>query len=221
MPPNLGGRCRRVGFPPAWSQEPFFIATLTPGSGWRTWGAAGAGSWPGLAGRGFGHLTGLDLNPMALAEAHKSLNKNGVRVPLVCGGLHSLPFPAASFDGALLMAVLTVLPSAAARDRALGEAARVLAPGGRIYLADFARNHDLPLYWERYQEGQRLGLEPGQFPVRGPDGRTQFLARHFTDQELEDMLTRAGFRVLGSEQPAVVTRTGNAVRGQVWVGEKV
>ena len=35
------------------------------------------------------------------------------------------------------------------------------------------------------------------------------------------MLARAGFRVLGSEQPAVVTRTGNAVRGQVWVGEKV
>ena len=74
---------------------------------------------------------------MALAEAHISLNKNGVRVSLVCGGLPALPFGPECFEGVLMMAVLTVLPQAEARHAALGEAARVLAPGGRIYLADF------------------------------------------------------------------------------------
>lgn len=174
----------------------------------------------GLAGQGFDRLTGLDLNPGALAEARRTLDSQGHRVRLVCGGLHALPFMPGSFEGVLMMAVLTVLPHARARHAALGEVSRVLAPGGRVYVADFALNRELPLYRERYREGRDLGLEPGQFPVRGPGGETLFIARHFADHELEEMFTRAGFRVLGHEQPGVVTRSGNQVRGQVWVGEK-
>jgi hypothetical protein len=116
--------------------------------------------------------------------------------------------------------VLTVLLDDQARQKALAEAARVLAPGGRLYLADFAMNQDRSLYAGRYEQGSRLGLEPGQFPVEGPDGETLFLAKHFTDEELDSLLTGAGFQVLDHDRPQVRTRSGNVVRGQVFCAEK-
>jgi ubiquinone/menaquinone biosynthesis C-methylase UbiE len=91
-----------------------------------------------------GKATGVDLwqgedlsgnSPQAtLANARAA----GVadRVEVRTGDARELPFPDGSFDVIVSTAVLHNIYDAAGRERAVGEIARVLKPGGRVVLAD-------------------------------------------------------------------------------------
>jgi arsenite methyltransferase len=59
------------------------------------------------------------------------------RIELYTGDMTALPFPDASFDVVTSALAVHNLPTAEGRRRALGEATRVLRPGGRLLLADF------------------------------------------------------------------------------------
>ena len=86
-------------------------------------------------------------------------------------------------------------------------------------MADFGRNTDNPVYRERYREGRGLGLEDGAFPVKDPDsGELLFIARHYTDLELEELLEEAGFTLAHHTSPPFVTFRGSRVKGQLLVG---
>ncbi len=80
-------------------------------------------------------LTGLDIEPAFLSEARKRLARAGVIAELVPGDARALPFPDGSFD--LVIDFGTCYHIARAED-ALGEVARVLAPGGQFI-------HETPL----------------------------------------------------------------------------
>lgn len=97
---------------------------------------------------------GLDLNQDMLALARSRLERAALmHADLRQGDLLALSEPEASADGAVIHQVLHFLvdPSLA-----LGEAARVLRPGGRLLVVDFAA-HEIEFLRDRHAH-RRLGF---------------------------------------------------------------
>jgi ubiquinone/menaquinone biosynthesis C-methylase UbiE len=110
-----------------------------------------------LAGRA-ARAVGLDSNHAMLSVARANLERLGLsRVDLRQGDIHAPPFGRAGFDLVVVHQVLHYLDDPA---RALREAARLVAPGGRLLVVDFAP-HDLEFLRES-QAHRRLGFAPEQ-----------------------------------------------------------
>jgi ubiquinone/menaquinone biosynthesis C-methylase UbiE len=83
---------------------------------------------------GLGHrVTGIDLSPGMLKQAHQNAALLGLNVEFQPGDAEQLPFPDESFDGLASRLVLWNLPNP---ERALAEWARVLRPGGKLVIID-------------------------------------------------------------------------------------
>src|SRR5262249_3170458 len=92
-----------------------------------------------------GRATGIDVSPEMLAIARDRLLRENIRNAQVrLGDIYRLPFPSGSvgpdnsktgFDVILFHQVLHYLDDPGS---AVAEAARVMAPGGRLLIADFA-----------------------------------------------------------------------------------
>ena len=78
-------------------------------------------------------LTGVDLSAQMLAAASRRAAGLGVRIDLLQADVAALPFASGSFDTVLCTFSLCGVPDE--RD-ALREMGRVLAPGGRLVVAD-------------------------------------------------------------------------------------
>ncbi len=114
---------------------------------------------------GFG--LGVDLSREMLAMARANLDRTSLRNCQVRqGDMYHLPLPDGSFDAATLHNVLRFADDPGA---ALAEAARVLRPGGRLVVIDFAP-HRLEFLREQHAH-RRLG---------------------FADAEMRDWFTAAG-----------------------------
>jgi SAM-dependent methyltransferase len=81
-----------------------------------------------------GHVTGIDMTPEMLAKARSAATAMGVsNVEFVEGEAERLPFPDASFDAVVSNGVIDLIPD---KDAVFAELHRVLAPGGRMQIAD-------------------------------------------------------------------------------------
>ena len=101
---------------------------------------------------------GFDLNQAMLAYARSKLSKAQLaRAQVRHGDIYALSLPDAVADAVVMHQVLHFLSEPAL---AIREAARVLAPGGRLLIADFAP-HDLEFLREKHAH-DRLGFEPDQ-----------------------------------------------------------
>jgi ubiquinone/menaquinone biosynthesis C-methylase UbiE/DNA-binding transcriptional ArsR family regulator len=97
---------------------------------------------------------GLDLSLDMLALARARLDRAGLRHCSVRhGDIYDLALPRDSFDAVIIHQVLHFLDDSA---RAIAEAARVLRPGGRLLVVDFAP-HDLEFLREEHAH-RRLGF---------------------------------------------------------------
>jgi ArsR family transcriptional regulator len=105
---------------------------------------------------GFG--LGVDLSREMLAVARANLDRTSLRNCQVRqGDMYHLPLPDGSFDAATLHNVLRFADDPGA---ALAEAARVLRPGGRLVVVDFAP-HSLEFLREHHAH-RRLGFADAQ-----------------------------------------------------------
>lgn len=86
-------------------------------------------------------LTGADFCAPMLVRAHAKSRAAGTRIDWVQGDGLSLPFADARFDRA---AVAFGIRNVADLDRALRELARVLAPGGKLAILEFAKPRFAP-----------------------------------------------------------------------------
>lgn len=84
-----------------------------------------------------GIVCGIDASPEMIAKAGKKAKKAGVEVVFKRELVQSLPFPNAQFDVVLSTLMLHHLPTTA-RQQCAHEIQRVLKPGGRVLVVDFA-----------------------------------------------------------------------------------
>ena len=107
-----------------------------------------------LFGATYAHGLGIDLNQSMLAYARSKLAEAGLeRAQVRQGDLYNLPLDQGAADAVIMHQVLHFLSDPAV---AVSEAARVLAPGGRLLIVDFAP-HELEDLRERFAH-ERLGF---------------------------------------------------------------
>jgi SAM-dependent methyltransferase len=81
-----------------------------------------------------GSVVGIDMTPEMLAKARAGAKELGsANVSFVEGEAERMPFPDASFDVVISNGVIDLIPD---KDAVFSEIHRVLAPGGRIQIAD-------------------------------------------------------------------------------------
>lgn len=81
-----------------------------------------------------GHVTGIDMTPAMLAKARAAAAEMGAaNVEFVEAEAERLPFADESFDVVISNGVIDLIPD---KDAVFADLFRVLAPGGRIQIAD-------------------------------------------------------------------------------------
>lgn len=107
-----------------------------------------------LAGR-YARGLGLDVNQSMLAYARSKLKTSGLdHAEVRHGDIYNVALPDGAADGVIIHQVLHYLSEPA---HAIREAARVLAPGGRLVIVDFAP-HEIESLRESHAH-ERLGFE--------------------------------------------------------------
>ena len=116
--------------------NPFSLGRLEPGERVLDLGC-GAGTDSLVAARMVGpegHVVGIDMTREMLDKARRAVGEMGAdNVEFVEGEAEQLPFPDASFDVVISNGVIDLIPD---KDAVFSELHRVLAPGGRIQVAD-------------------------------------------------------------------------------------
>jgi arsenite methyltransferase len=87
-----------------------------------------------------GLVTGIDMTPAQIAKAQR-LGAGVTNVSFRLGRLEQLPLPDASVDVVISNGVINLCPD---KPRVFAEVARVLAPGGRMAIADIVAATPLP-----------------------------------------------------------------------------
>ncbi len=125
----------------------------------------------------FGHVDAVDVSPAMLERARERLRGCG-NVGLHQGSGYDLAgLPDSAYDLVFSYIVFQHIPSRAAIDRYVAEAARVLRPGGAF----------------------KFQLNGDQSPAYRAHERDTWLGETFTEAEARAMLDRAGFSVLMAE----------------------
>src|SRR5437762_7439196 len=116
--------------------NPFTLGRLEPGERVLDLGS-GAGTDSLVAAQMVGeqgHVTGIDMTPAMLAKARAAAAEMGAsNVEFVESEAERLPFADESFDVVVSNGVIDLIPD---KDAVFAELHRVLAPGGRMQLAD-------------------------------------------------------------------------------------
>src|SRR6185295_11330195 len=116
--------------------NPFSLGRLAPGERVLDLGS-GAGTDSLIAAQMVGpegSVVGIDMTPEMLEKARASAATMGAgNVEFVQGEVERLPFADTSFDVVISNGVIDLVPD---KDAVFGELFRVLAPGGRLQVAD-------------------------------------------------------------------------------------
>jgi ubiquinone/menaquinone biosynthesis C-methylase UbiE len=133
-------------------------------------------------------LYGIDFSPAMLENARRYAEKYSFSVSLVEADARSLPYPDASFDFAIAVAVYHHIEESEGRLKALHELYRVLKPGGEAFLT----------VWNKWQPRFWLKPKNTRVPWRSQDKILHRYYYLYSYRELEKTARQAGFEILKS-----------------------
>jgi SAM-dependent methyltransferase len=151
-------------------------------------------------------VVGIDVALRWLVMARKRLETQGVAAPLICACAEALPFRDGSFTRAVADSTLEHLRD---QERSIAECARVLRPGGSLFVATPNRRSLGPDPHTGLPAGGWLPEALTAAYVRRKGGIPP--ARHLlTARSLRSLLRSAGFRVpvLGAPDVPASQRAG-------------
>ena len=164
--------------------NPLAIATLQPGEVVVDLGSGG-GLDAFLAARKVGpngYVFGVDMTDDMLALARRNSEKVGItNVEFRKGNIEALPLPAASVDVIISNCVINLSPD---KQQTLGEAFRVLKPGGRLAVSDIVI------------DGTLDDLPVSEAQVRAALSWAGCIAGALTRQQYQAILAAAGFTAI-------------------------
>jgi ubiquinone/menaquinone biosynthesis C-methylase UbiE len=171
--------------------------------------------------KGFRSVTGVDINQHGIELAQNYAAKNAIDdLSFYTENAAILSFKNNSYTFAIMQAFLTTVAKKSERQLIFSEASRVIAPGGYLYIAEFAQTWHLPQYAKRYQSAITEGYEKGNFPViNSKTGDLEYVARHYTEEELKTHLADSKFTLETFKNENFTTRTGNIVNGMVIIAK--
>ncbi len=192
---------------------------LVPGRSWAAWSRALAHLLPPLevadlgCGEGYltieiarwaHHVTAIDRSPAVLERARALAHRrHATNITWKKGDLQAVPLPEASVDVVLFSQALHHAPDPSC---ALGEAARILRPGGRLLLLDL-REHDEQ--WVRVRFGDvHLGFSDAA------------LRALLEGAGFEHVRTQVGARISGDPFTVLVASGVRGERGRVTAGQR-
>ena len=106
-------------------------------------------------------MTGLDIAPRFVAIAREAERADPIGVRYVCGSAVELPFPDETFDFAVAFMSLMDM---ACHEEAVGEAYRVLKPGGFLQFSIIHPCFWTPRWeWIRNEAGERVAVACGDY----------------------------------------------------------
>lgn len=148
-------------------------------------------------------VTGIDINAKEIIFAQEFTSRINSKTGFQVMDGVQLEFPNDVFDDVVMVGVLGgVGPEE--RKSLLEEAFRVVKPGGRVAISEFAINTADPEKKKKYEIDESETGEWGSKVIR-KGGKILFIAKHFTEDELRILLSDAGFGNMDSREQAVET----------------
>jgi SAM-dependent methyltransferase len=144
-------------------------------------------------------VAGVERSPEAVGMARRWFDAEGLAGDLREGDLTVLPFADASFDLAIDRAAITCVGRAAAV-RAVAELARVLRPGGRLFMNVYADHSTSAASGGRGPDGRQYDITAGTLTGVGP-------ICFYSEAEIRALLD--GWELLALEQCDHTSRTGD------------
>ncbi len=185
-----------------------FMTALQPGDRILDYGCGYGRSLRQLADLGFGNSLGVDFSGEMIARGrreHPDLDLRHVTQTVVNE-------PDASFDAAMILAVLTCIAGDDEQAAVVQEIRRLLRPGGVLFISDMPLQDD-DRNRARYAEGVSRGPY-GTFDT-GDGG----VVRHHSDAHMQVWLS--GFEPISSQRVDLTTMHGNPATGVQFVARRL
>jgi ubiquinone/menaquinone biosynthesis C-methylase UbiE len=166
------------------------------------------------------NVIGVDVDRVQVKSAmeeSKSRRGSGEIVFLV-NDARFLCFRDSYFDAVMMLAVLTLVPKPG-RAKMMKEVSRVLKPSGYVFIEEFGRTWENPVYARRYRNDLSVTREMGTITVRDESGKILHFGHHFTRKELVGLLKN--FNIVSFEEDTFTSYYHrNWVNGYILLAQK-
>ncbi len=148
-------------------------------------------------------VTGVDINSAEIKWARDASAKLSNQTVFQEMNGEELTFPENAFDFVVMVGVLGGVESEVRRNL-LKEAYRVVKSGGKMAVAEFRMNLDDSEQVKKYEADMAITGEWGSRVVK-KGGKVLFIAKHFKEGELTNLLLKAGFESIEIREQTIET----------------
>ena len=165
-------------------------------------------------------VVGVDVDSVQVKFGLVQKKFQGIEagIDLFVNDAQHLCFQDCSFDAATMLGVFTFVPKVE-RSKIMTEVERVLKPSGTVFIEEFGRTWENPVYRKRYGDDVGVTGELGTIAVKDKSGRILHFGHHFTRKELCSLLK--DFDVVSFEKDTFTSYYHrNWVKGYAIVAQK-